>query len=487
MMKDLLGSEFPDFLNSLEKKTIGLRTNTLKISPESLKALLPYPLQPTPWSSSGFWFDEAEDETNAFRPGRHPYHAAGLYYLQDPSAMAVAELLQPQPGELVLDLCAAPGGKSSHLAGLMAGKGALVANEVHPRRVWELAGNLERLGVRRVAVTNETPERLSQFLGPIFDRVLVDAPCSGEAMFAQSEAARRDWSMNLVRSSSLRQERILEAAAGLVRPGGILAYSTCTFNPVENEAVIARFLMEHTHFHLLPIDPPPGCSAGRPDWLDKGLAVPGIEHTIRIWPHLAPGQGHFIAVLGSDPGEHVHGKRDTSASLCPKDVYDQFLAFCSETLDNTLPENDIGKREPPGPHLREIQGPTSPPWLDKDRLRLEDNQLYWIPPEMPELSGLRTIRPGWWLGTVHAGSHNHRLRFEPAHAMAMGLTSREYYRSTAWRITDPQVIEYITGKTLDCRGEDGWSLITIDGYAMGWGKLVDQTLKNHYPRGLRWN
>ncbi len=235
------------FLASYEAlPDIGLRVNTLKIAPDAFRQLSPFDLAPVPWCAAGFTVagDDAE-------PGKHPYHAAGLYYLQDPSAMAVAELLDPQPGERVLDLAAAPGGKATHIAALMGGEGLLVANEIHPRRAWELAGNLERWGARNVAVTNETPERLAERFEGFFDRVLLDAPCSGEGMMRKSEAARVEWAPELVRGCALRQSAILEQAARLVRPEGRLAYATCTFNPEENEGTIARFLAAHPEFDLV--------------------------------------------------------------------------------------------------------------------------------------------------------------------------------------------------------------------------------------------
>ena len=191
-------------------------------------------------------------------PGKHPYHAAGLYYLQDPSAMAVAELLDPQPGERVLDLAAAPGGKATHIAAKMQGQGLLVANEIHPKRAWELAGNLERWGAINVAITNETPERLAERFEDFFDRVLVDAPCSGEGMLRKGEAARVEWAPELVHGCALRQTTILEQAARLVRPGGRLVYSTCTFNPEENEGTVARFLDTHPEFELIEPSRRPG-------------------------------------------------------------------------------------------------------------------------------------------------------------------------------------------------------------------------------------
>lgn len=486
-MQALLGQEFPDFLESLERQASGLRANTIKISPPSLAAQFPYRLNPLPWTSSGFWIEEHAHDQGVPRLGRHPYHAAGLYYLQDPSAMAVAELLQPQPGELVLDLCAAPGGKSSQVAGLMSNQGTLVANEVHPQRVWELVENLERLGVRNAVITNETPERLLQALGPVFDRVLVDAPCSGEAMFTKSEPARREWSLKLVQACSLRQSRIMETAAGLVRPGGLLAYSTCTFNPLENEAVVARFLDDNPHFRLPVASRPPGCSAGRQDWLEEGLARPEIEHATRIWPHRSPGEGHFVAIFLREPGPFKQAEPTSAYPACPAGIYSLFRDFCSEALGRNPLSNSSSNPQKHPQRFRQSQAGGLTGLLDRNRLSLIENRLYWIPPLAPPLDGLHVVRPGWWLGTVHRGNQSHSLRFEPSHAMAMGLIAAEYNRSTPWKFDDPEVVDYLRGNPVTGLEGSGWSLVTVAGYALGWGKIVKNILKNHYPRGLRWN
>ena len=487
LMENLLGREFSAFINSLDSKITGLRTNTLKISPENLRELLPYQLESVPWSESGFWNSEINVVESLPRPGRHPYHAAGLYYIQDPSAMAVAELLQPQPGELVLDLCAAPGGKTTHLSSLMGNRGTIIANEIHPGRVWELVENLARCGVRNSVITNDTPERLSQRLGPIFDRVLVDAPCSGEAMFAKSETARREWSMRLVESCSLRQSLILEHAADLVRPGGILAYSTCTFNPTENETVVARFIRNHTEFTILDGKHLPGSSHGRPDWLAMESAPRQIENTFRLWPHLSPGDGHFVAVLQRMPGEFDPGKKHAGFRPCPKPEVDIFADFCVENLRvaqliSSGSAADIGNSTS---QLHRNQAVVE--LQDRTRIVLVRDRLDLIPEIMPDLTGLRVIYSGWWLGTIHQGDHNRIRRFEPAYSLAMGLSVDDCVRSTGWRNTDSEVIDYLRGITLPSPGEKGWVLSTVDGFPLGWSKRVGIILKNHYPRGLRWN
>ncbi|NUM48639.1 MAG: RsmB/NOP family class I SAM-dependent RNA methyltransferase, partial [Anaerolineales bacterium] len=305
-MQTLLGEEYDAFLASYAASPhVGLRVNTLKLSVEEFQTLAPFPLDPIPWNPTGFRV--LESETRPFdaaqgRPGLHPYHAAGLYYLQEPSAQAVAEILDPQPGERILDLAAAPGGKTTHIAAKMQNRGVLVANEIHPKRVWDLAKNLERWGARHVIITHETPERLADALPAYFDRVLVDAPCSGEGMFRKTPDAIRDWSPEFVAGCAMRQTNILDTAAQLVRPGGWLCYATCTFAPEENEHVIARFLASHPEFALVSPPQRPGFTPTSPSApVPLFSPPPSSLTTIRLFPHRAPGEGHFIALLQRQP------------------------------------------------------------------------------------------------------------------------------------------------------------------------------------------
>jgi len=469
-MERLLGGGYPAFLASYaEAPSVGLRVNTLKITPEAFRQIAPFDLTPTPWCEAGFTLHKG-----AVEPGKHPYHAAGLYYLQDPSAMAAAELLDPRPGERVLDLASAPGGKATHIAAKMQGQGLLVTNEIHPKRAWELAGNLERWGATNVAITHETPERLVDRLEGFFDRVLVDAPCSGEGMMRKGEAARVEWAPELVRGCALRQTAILEQAARLVRPGGLLVYSTCTFNPEENEGTVARFLDAYPEFELIEPSRRPGFSPGRPNWLDArvgaGLApAQGAGHpqgdaptssranltrTVRLWPHLAPGEGHFVAVLRRHDAEAVTATpRSWRPDRLPRSVEAAYLAFCAEHLA-TIPANE--------------------------RPALIGSYLYALPAALPDLTGLRFLHPGWWLGTIM------KDRFEPSHALALALPPESARRSVSLAPDDPALAAYLRGEGFRSAGEAGWVLVCVDGYPLGWGKRVAGILKSHYPRGLRW-
>ena len=273
-MKKQLGDEYPQFMESLERpRAVALRFNPLK----GQQPALPFVGEPVPWEPMGFYYDPMA------RPGLHPYHEAGVYYLQEASAMAPVALLQPQPGEWVCDLCAAPGGKSTQIAGAMGKEGLLLCNEINPKRARILSRNIERMGIGNALVTNEHPEKLAQRLEGCFDRVLVDAPCSGEGMFRKEEAAVTDWSEETVAMCANRQQEILRSAARLLRPGGRLVYSTCTFAPEENEGVVQQFLAEHEEFVPETVDAP---------WFAQGE-----NGTMRMWPHKLFGEGHFAAVL----------------------------------------------------------------------------------------------------------------------------------------------------------------------------------------------
>lgn len=456
-MRALLGEEYPDFAAAAALTPVsGLRVNLLKLSPQEFAARSPYPLEPVPWCPEGFLMPGEMDTAGPLpSPGRHPYHAAGLYYLQDPSAMAPVVLLDPQPGELVLDLSAAPGGKATMIAARMKQQGCLIANEIHPRRVWELAENLERWGVRNAAILNETPAHLAEHFGAIFDRVLLDAPCSGEGMFHKSDAARQDWSSALVSSCALRQTAILEDAARLVRPGGLLVYSTCTFAPEEDEAVALRFLEAHPDFSPEPAPRLPGFSPARPDWVqpapDPDLARAAAPAMARLWPHRAQGEGHFIACF-----HRIKGEPGKFHPMTPRKLSGPALqlwrAFAARDLEFSV---------------------------EPDRLHLQGSYLYRLPDGLPDLRGLRSIHPGWWLGVLK------KERLEPAHALALGLEAGQARRALSLDPASPEIDRYLRGEGFPSQGEDGWVLITVEGFPLGWGKRVQGVIKNYYPRGLR--
>lgn len=419
-MEAQLGSEYPAFLESLERpRAVALRFNPLK----GERPVLPFVGAPVPWEPEGFYYDP---ET---RPGLHVYHEAGVYYLQEASAMAPVALLDPKPGERVCDLCAAPGGKTTQIAGRMLGQGFLVCNEINPKRAKILSRNIERMGVANALVTNEHPETLASRFPGFFDRVLVDAPCSGEGMFRKEEAAVTDWSQETVQMCARRQREILDSAARLVRPGGRLVYSTCTFAPEEDEETVAAFLEAHPEFTPEPVEAP---------WF-----VPGENASYRMWPHKLLGEGHFAAVLRKTQGE------SGEVPACPGEKCPKAWESFAKELDITLPE---GKAVSFG------------------------QSLYWAPMELPELNRLKVLRPGLELGTERKG------RFEPAHALALWLKTCAVAES--FPPESPEMKAYLHGDVVPS-GKKGWCLVQAGGYAIGWGKGDGSVLKNHYPKGLR--
>ncbi|MBR5125508.1 MAG: RsmB/NOP family class I SAM-dependent RNA methyltransferase [Oscillospiraceae bacterium] len=419
-IKQQLGEEYDDFLTSLERpRAVALRFNPLKGDAPSL----PFVRDPIPWEPMGYYYDPQS------RPGLHIYHEAGVYYLQEASAMAPVFLLDPQPGEKVCDLCAAPGGKTTQIAGRMAGKGFLLCNEINPKRAKILSRNIERMAVPNALVTNEHPATLAQRFPAFFDRVLVDAPCSGEGMFRKEEAAVTDWSQETVEMCARRQAEILHSAAQMVRPGGRLVYSTCTFAPEEDEMAVAAFLESHPEFSAETIDAP---------WF-----TPAPDGGHRLWPHKLLGEGHYAAVMRKSGGEETDIAASTGEKL-PK----EWTSFAKE----------LGIRLPEGKAITFGQ------------------TLYWAPAEMPDIRRLKVMRPGLELGTVK------KDRFEPAHALALWLTDCANTQSH-----DPDSEEmraYLHGDVIPSNTR-GWCLVLAGGYSIGWGKGDGTVLKNHYPKGLR--
>jgi NOL1/NOP2/sun family putative RNA methylase len=450
-MSDLLGSEFPAFLKAFSQPAhAGLRVNELKAEVADVAPLLPWELHPIPWCLSGFFI--APDA----RPGKHPLHAAGLYYLQEPSAMAVVEALDVRPGQLVLDVAAAPGGKATHIASMLRGDGVLVANDPIPGRIKALGENLERWGAPNTVIINSPVTDLGAAWPGLFDRVLVDAPCSGEGMFRKSPVARREWSEEHVQGCAVRQDLLLNDAATMVKPGGLVLYSTCTFAPEENERQVCRFLERHPGWELVAIPKTEGMSPGRFDWAgDRCPADVGLM--ARIWPHLAPGEGHTMALLRA-PGSPHPDPEPGGLQRSPRADLD---GPSSEVIATW---NQFKAANLPG--------------FDRDgTLTQRGEQLFLLPPGSPATAGIRVVRPGLPLGVVRFG------RFEPSHALAMARPAKAATRHLA--LSDEDVVRYLRGETVKAPGPAGWVLMTFQGFSLGWGKRSGDIAKNHYPKGLR--
>lgn len=468
-MKRMLGGEYGDFLAALEREPYqALRLNCLKretgghSAAEALTQNAFAHLTQVPWAENGHYYASGD------QPGRHPYHEAGLYYIQEPSAMVPAELLDVHPGEKILDLCAAPGGKSTQIAAKLRGQGILLCNEIHPSRAGILSGNVERMGISNALVTNETPKRLAEFFPTYFDRVLVDAPCSGEGMFRKNPAAGEEWSTENVRLCADRQDEILDFSASMLRPGGRLVYSTCTFAPQENEGSISRFLKRHEDFCILPLDKADMGLAdcdGVPEW---GGGEPELKHALRLWPQRVKGEGHFVALLqktgSAQEGNAGYPVNGTVRGVPEKELR-EFVVFCLETLRVTgsSPIEELGRMFYMG---------EKPVYI-----RFGSN-LYLAPAEMPDPKGLKVLRPGLHLGELK------KDRFEPSHALALALCPGNVHN--VWNLrSDSDAVSYLRGQTFPAQGEKGWYLVCMDGFSLGWGKLAGGMMKNHYPKGLR--
>lgn len=458
-MKIMLNDEYSEFIQSYElPKYQALRINTLKVSADMLSEFFTSCLSPVPWCENGYYYDET------LHPGKHPYHEAGVYYIQEPSAMAPAMFLDAKPGESVLDLCAAPGGKSTQLACSMKGKGLLISNEINSSRAKILSENIERMGIRNAVVTNESPKNLSGLFPEFFDKIMVDAPCSGEGMFRKNSDACLEWSLNNVELCADRQAEILDYAACMLKPGGRLVYSTCTFSPEENEGSIANFLLSHQNFRIIEPLKSEGMSDGVVDFArntihDEYKSLPetekilqSIAHTIRLWPHKIKGEGHFVAVLEKISDTNTKTHHLSMKGLNDKAIKD-YIDFCNQNLNH----------RPEGIPI------------------LFGSQLYFVPDICPPLNKIKVLRPGLHLGTFL------KNRFEPSHSLALSLKPEDAKHTMDLTMKSDDIYKYLNGETLNHNGEKGWYLITIDGFGTGFGKLVSDTMKNHYPKGLRKN
>ncbi|HBA96733.1 MAG TPA: RNA methyltransferase [Lachnospiraceae bacterium] len=460
-MEKLLGSEYNAFISSLnEEKTSGLRINTLKLD-MAYASQLPFKLDKILWADEGFYYSEDS------RPGQHPLHDAGAYYIQEPSAMAVASLLEPGEGELVCDLCAAPGGKSTHIAAKLKGTGLLVSNEISAQRARILSQNIERLGICNAIVCNETPERLAASFPQYFDKILVDAPCSGEGMFRKDMAAIKEWSPENVKMCAMRQKLILGCADAMLKPGGIIVYSTCTFAPAEDEEMLIWFLRQYEGYRAEAWQHSrvEGFGTGQESFVPESLGKlserekEALACAIRLWPHKIQGEGHF-AVRLRKPGTYGINVKSVSVSNKVKHYY-------------------ASKKE-----LKELEVFLGAIFIKTDisdyaeRLIFFGDNLFLVPQFFkPELN-INIIRAGLHIAVRKKG------RFEPAHALCRAARPEDVkqYQDCDY----DTILKFLHGEVINCNsGFKGWVLIGYNGLGLGWGKAQDGTVKNHYPKGLR--
>lgn len=448
-MKVLLGEEYNEFLKSCEEPSShGLRINRLKVDKTAWECgLNPFSISPVPWTTNGYYYNSEE------QPAKAPYYYAGLYYLQEPSAMAPAALLPVEPGDKVLDLCAAPGGKSTELGAKLGGNGLLVANDISSSRAKALLKNLELSGIPNILVTSEAPEKLAGALGMYFDKILVDAPCSGEGMFRRDPSLIRSWEERGPEYYVPVQRGILFQAVAMLKPGGLLLYSTCTFSPLEDEDNISWLLGEYPELSLVPL------------LLFEG-AAPGIggEPVIRLFPHNIRGEGHFIALLAKAEG-HA-GQRLTPLQESTKPVLNR------RDWEKLKRETDFYS------FFSLVKKA-----FDQHRLMIRKDQIYFLPEGFSDHWKLRYLRTGLLLGELKNN------RFQPSQALAMALKPDEFTVCFCLEAGDERVIRYLKGETIMLLPDEpditGWCLVCIDRYPLGWAKGGGRSLKNKYYPGWR--
>lgn len=435
-MTELLGGEYEAYTACMEAPNYnGLRVNTNKISCEAFEKICPFPIRSVPWIENGYYYD-----TTDVQPAKHPYYYAGLYYLQEPSAMTPANRLPVTPGDRVLDLCAAPGGKATELGAKCQGKGILYANDISRTRCRALLKNLELAGIGNLYVTNETPENLARCFPEYFDKILIDAPCSGEGMFRREPAMAAHWEKQGPEFYHKLQKNIVLQAAAMLKKGGMMLYSTCTFSPLENEGTVRYLLEQVPELHPVDMKPYEGFAPGRF----------GFDSCVRIFPHKMQGEGHFLALLqkGTSTAEAPRVSDEKNTSPLPPEAEEFF--------------SHVKVR--PGTSFRQ----------DKEHLvALWDHTV--------PAKGLHYFRSGLYLGQIK------KNRFEPSQTLAMYLKKEEFDQVIDLKADDPRTVKYLKGETIESDSDKkGYHLICVDGYPLGWGKCVNHMIKNKYNPGWRW-
>ncbi|MEY8507406.1 RsmB/NOP family class I SAM-dependent RNA methyltransferase [Lachnospiraceae bacterium 42-17] len=450
-MQRLLKEEYDKYIACYdEPRYYGLRVNTGKISLEEFESICPFEITPIPWIKNGYYYDG-----DRISPSKHPYYFAGLYYLQEPSAMTPADRLFIEPGDKVLDLCAAPGGKATELGARLLGQGVIAANDISNSRAKGLLKNMEVFGIGNLLVLNEEPGKLLDYFPEYFDKILIDAPCSGEGMFRKDKKMVKAWEEHGPEYFSAIQKDLILKAAAMLKPGGRMLYSTCTFDARENEQVIEHLLKSCPQFHVEEIEGYEGFSPGMPEALDGNREE--LKKTVRIFPHRMKGEGHFLALLrkGEDAWAEISEEKEQKSRKY-KELPEELQIFLGDV-----------RRD-----------------FDKSLLKVYGGRVYYMPDRLPYMKGIRFLRTGLLLGELK------KNRFEPGQAFAMSLKKEEYAHVLNFPEADSRITKYLKGETLDVSdmvpGKDkGWQLVCVDGYPLGWGKLSGGTLKNKYLPGWR--
>ena len=505
-MKEILGEDYEAFLAGFDgQRQYGLRVNTLKMNLEEFERIAPFHLKKVPWISNGYFY-EAEDV-----PARHPFYSAGLYYLQEPSAMTPASRLEVQPGERVLDLCAAPGGKATELGAALQGEGLLVANDINTARAKALLRNLELFGISNSFVTNEPPHVLAERFPEFFHKIMVDAPCSGEGMFRKNPAVVDSWQEKGPEYFSKLQREIIVQAADMLLPGGMMFYSTCTFSPLENEKTITHLLKERQDMEVIPMEDYEGFAEGLTSYKDEGFDE-SCKFCRRIWPHKMSGEGHFMALLHKKNGIEPEVEQDGQAVIMQNINYLQTENSGDLGISEISQQSGkkASKKSKKAKKKQQTETLSSVWWekckslskeqkaaaedffahvniaYDVGRIDVRGDNLYYLPEPEYDGRGLHFLRNGLFMGEFK------KKRFEPSQPFALALRAQDFDQVLDFPADDERLSRYLRGETLDVsdliageKKRKGWQLVMAAGYPLGFGKLVNNNLKNKYPAGWR--
>ena len=461
-MKEILGEDYEAFLAGFDgQRQYGLRVNTLKMNLEEFERIAPFHLKKVPWISNGYFY-EAEDA-----PAKHPFYSAGLYYLQEPSAMTPASRLKVQPGERVLDLCAAPGGKATELGAALQGEGLLVANDINTARARALLRNLELFGISNSFVTNEPPHVLAERFPEFFHKIMVDAPCSGEGMFRKNPAVVDSWQEKGPEYFSKLQREIIVQAADMLLPGGMMFYSTCTFSPLENEKTITHLLKERPDMEVIPMEDYEGFAEGLTSYRGE-VFDESCKLCRRIWPHKMSGEGHFMALLHKKSGTQQQVQQTVSQSSIWWEKCKGLNKEQKAAAEDFFSHVNIA--------------------YDEKRIDVRGDNLYYLPAPKYDGRGLHFLRNGLFMGEFK------KKRFEPSQPFALALHAQDFDQVFDFPADDERLSRYLRGETLDVsdliageKKRKGWQLVMVAGHPLGFGKLVNNNLKNKYPAGWRKN
>ncbi len=455
-MKDLLKEDYDNYIACLDNPMYhALRVNTLKISVEDFLKISPFELTPVPWCKNAFYYDDA-----ICKPSKHPYYYAGLYYLQEPSATLPATTLPIEEGDIVLDICAAPGGKSTELAAKLKGTGFLVSNDISASRAKALLKNLEVFGVDNMMICCEAPNTLSKAFPEGFDKILIDAPCSGEGMFRKSYSMVTAWEQNGTEMFAGIQRGILNEVVKMLKPGGMILYSTCTFSQLEDEKSVEYLLDLDENLEIVPFEMAEGFVCGKPEYTES--KDESYKYCARLFPHKIKGEGHFTVLL-KDKREKEDGIKN-DYFIKPSKLPEELKDFLSN-INKDMPSR---------------------------RFEIKKEKVYFIKEACPDTEGLRILRQGLLFGEIK------KNRFEPSEALAMSLKKEEFRLTLNLSREDERVLRYLKGETIDIteteatieegfkdKKKEGYILILVDSFPLGFGKLKNGTIKNKYLPGWR--